>query len=73
MVIKYKTKVNTNGNSYGLIIDTEKKQYTKGYSLVNCSDFIVKKSDIDGFIKYNLADFESVSVSELYKINLRGF
>lgn len=70
MVIKFKTKVNTNGNSYGLIVDTDKKQYTKGFGLVNCADFIVKKSDIDGFIKYNLVDFSSVDIKTLYTIKL---
>lgn len=60
MVIKFKTKANTNGNTYGLVIDTDKKQYVTGYGLVLAADFIVKKSDIDYFIKYNLSDYKGV-------------
>ena len=70
MIIKFKTKCNTNGNSYGLIVDTEKGQYTKGYGIVKAADFIVKKSDIDGFIKYNLVDFQSVDIQTLNTIKL---
>ena len=70
MLIKFKTAVNRNGNTYGLIVNTDNKTYTKGYSLVNCSDFTVKKTDIDGFIKYNLADFLEVSPAEINRIKL---
>lgn len=55
MIIKYRTHVNKSGNSYGLIVDTEKKEYRRGYSVVSFGvDFWVKKSDIDQFIKYQL-------------------
>lgn len=55
MIIRLKTKVNTNGNSYGLIINTERKQYRRGYGIVSYgADFTVSKRDIDDYIKYAL-------------------
>lgn len=55
MIIRLKTKVNTNGNNYGLIINTERKQYRAGWGLVSHgADFTVSKKDIDNYIKYNL-------------------
>ena len=54
MIIKYKTSVNRCGNSYGLIVDTDKKQYQKGFGICSSWDFIVKKSDIEQFITYTL-------------------
>lgn len=55
MIIRLKTKVNNNGNSYGLIINTERKQYRRGYGIISHgADFTVSKRDIDNYIKYNL-------------------
>ena len=55
MIIKYRTPANMNGNTYGLIVDTDKKEYTRGYCVVSFgADFKVRKKDIDQFIKYQL-------------------
>ena len=54
MIIKFKTGVNTNGNSYGLIIDTDKKTFNHGCGLIISSDFRVTKTDIREFIDFNL-------------------
>ena len=55
MIIRFKTHVNKNGNSYGLIVDTEKKLYKAGFSICAWNvDFYATKKDIEQFITYNL-------------------
>lgn len=60
MIIKIKTRVDRNGNTYGLIFDTEKKTYKKGYYVCHSADLYATKKDIMNFIKYNLSDFSEV-------------
>lgn len=46
-MIKISTKVNTNGNSYKLLIDTENKTYKKGYNIYfGKGDITTTKKDI---------------------------
>ena len=55
MIIKIKTKPNTSGNSYGVIVNTSEKTFSKGYGVVAFGfDFHATKKEIDAFIKYNL-------------------
>lgn len=54
MILKIKTKPNKSGNSYGLIIDTEKKQYQVGYGICLSWDIHATKKEIDQVITYNL-------------------
>ena len=55
MILKLKTKPNKNGNSWGLIIDTEKKQFQVGSGLCSFSwDLITTKREIDQLITYTL-------------------
>lgn len=54
MIIKYKTKPNKNGNSYGLIVDTDKKTFECGWGICSSWDFKVTKGEIDQYIQYTL-------------------
>ena len=65
MIIRLKTKTNRNGNSYGLIVNTERKHYRAGWGLVAFgADFIVSKKDIEQFIKYNLKIIDYTEVEK---------
>ena len=55
MVVKIASKVNKNGNSYGLIFDTEKKTFNCGYSVVAWGiDLHASKTEIKQLIDYTL-------------------
>ena len=55
MILKIATKVNNNGNSYGLVIDTDNKTYNYGYSVCAWNiDFHVSKAEIHEIITYRL-------------------
>lgn len=55
MVVKIASKVDKNGNSYGLVFDTEKKTFNFGYSVVAWGiDFYATKTEIKQFIDYTL-------------------
>lgn len=41
MVLKFKTKRDTNGNTYTLIIDTEKQTVKRDYNPFDKSDYVV--------------------------------
>lgn len=46
MIIRYKTKLDVNGNRYYLTIDTDKKIYKKDYNLWgNDNDIEITKKD----------------------------
>ena len=53
MIIRYATKPDTNGNTFQLEIDTEKKRYyVGGYIFTGCPDFRVTKKEIRRFEAY---------------------
>ena len=54
MIIMIKTKPNTNGNIYGVKVDTERKTYEVGYGMSEYADFRATKKQINDFITYNL-------------------
>lgn len=55
MILKIATKVNNNGNSYGLVIDTENKTYKSGYSVCAWGiDLHASKTEIKQLIDYTL-------------------
>ena len=55
MILKISTKVNKNGNRYGLIINTETKRFYVGYSIIHGSpDIHATKKEIMDLIDYNL-------------------
>ena len=55
MIVKIASKVDKNGNTYGLIFDTEKKTFNCGYSVVAWGiDFHATKTEIKQFIDYTL-------------------
>ena len=54
MYIIIKTKPNTNGNIYGVKVDTKYKRYEVGFGMSEYADFHATRKEIDDFIKYNL-------------------
>lgn len=55
MILKINSKVDRNGNSYGLIIDTDKKTYKSGYAVCAWGiDLHASKTEIRQFIDYKL-------------------
>ena len=55
MILKIATKVDKNGNSYGLVIDTDKKTYYSGYSVCAWGiDLHASKTEIRQLIDYTL-------------------
>lgn len=55
MILKIATKVNKNGNQYGLVIDTEKKTYNCGYFVCGFGiDLHASKTEIKQLIDYTL-------------------
>lgn len=55
MILNITTHVNKNGNSYGLIIDTDNKTFKCGFSIVAWDiDIHATKSEIQQLITYKL-------------------
>jgi len=55
MILRINSKVDKNGNSYGLIIDTDKKTYKSGYAVCAWDiDLHASKTEIKQLIDYNL-------------------
>ena len=55
MILKIATKVNKNGNQYGLVIDTDKKTYNCGYFVCGFGiDIHASKTEIKQLIGYTL-------------------
>lgn len=62
MIIRISTKCNVNGNRYQLLVDTDKKTFSKGSYLFIHGDITTTKKEINDFIKY-------VLLNEGYKEN----
>ena len=60
-----KTKPNTNGNIYGVKVETDTKRYEVGYGMSEYADFRATKKDIDNWIKYNLEQAGFTKVERL--------
>lgn len=55
MILRIKSKVDKNGNRYGLIINTETKRFYNGFSIIHGSpDIHATKKEIQDLIDYNL-------------------
>lgn len=65
MILMIKTKPNTNGNTYGVKVDTENKRYEVGYGLSEWADFRATKKQIDDWIYYNLEQSGFVKVERI--------
>jgi len=71
MILRIKTKANKNGNTYGIIIDTDKKFYVAGYGVISWgADLYTTKTEITDLIKYNLDGFTAVSLQDMHKLKI---